>query len=290
MHTPVVVLVAPQVVRQNLAEMLPREVAVRVVRDEPVVIFVHVEQVVVLAVVDNLVLLDESRIDTTCPNLFEKRHINGSQMEVGMNDACQMLSCAVVLGTSLEGQNLAPIDGFENRSQVIEDPEEFPELVRREPGETHDVPFGNNHKVAGEECACARNHEKAVGFVHDMLRFFSLMSIDVAQQAITGGLRNLVTGILSLVVANVHVKSVHDGREILNDIVSAENGIVDIGLAFGYPNDNGVVLGNVQTVVLAEVQGVLVAGVHGSQDFFGNSLNMSAGVKSGQNTAYHVDV
>lgn len=288
-HTPVVLVVAAHVVRENLAEMLSREVAVRVVRDEPIVLVVHVEQVVVLAIVDNVMLLDESRIDTAFPYLLEKRHVDGGQMEVGVNDARQMLTCAVILGSSLKGQNLASIDGFENCSQVIEDPEEFFELVRREPGKAHDVPLGNNHKVAREECARAGNNEKAVGLVHDVLGLFGLVSIDVAQQAVTGSLGNIIAGILRLVITDVNIKSVHDGREVLDEVIGAENGVVNIGLAFGYPNDDWLVLGQIQSVVLAEEQGILVAGVHGFQDFIGNRLYVSAGVKPGQDVAYFVD-
>lgn len=289
MYTPVVLVIAPHIVRQNLTEMLSREVAVRVVRDEPIVIMVHVEQIVVFTVFYDILLLDKSRVDTTVAYLFEKRHLHRSQMEVSVNDAGQMLSCAVVLRTSLESQNTVPVNDFENASKVIEDMEEFPELVRREPSEAHDVPLGNDHKVAIEECASAGNHEKVVGFVHDVLRLFSLMVVDVAEQAVTGSLRNLVAGILSLVVAYIDVELVHDERKILDNIVSAEKGVVDIGIAFIYPNNDRVVLGQVQAVVPAEEQGILVAGIYGFEDFIRHSLDVRACVKSGQCATYRVE-
>lgn len=262
MNTPVVFFVASHVVRQNLTEMLSREVAVRVVRDEPVVVVVHVEQIVVLAVVDDILLFNECRVDTTLANLFEERHINGSQMEVSVNDAGKMLSCAVVLRTSLKGQNTRSIDYLKDASEVVEDLEEFLKFFRRKPGKAHDVPFGYNHKVTREECASARNNEKALSFVQDVLGIFCLTTVDVTKQTVAGGLGNLVAGVLSLVVAHIDIERVHNSREILDDIISAEDGRVDVGFTFVYPNDNRIVTGQGQTIVAAEVQCILVAGIY----------------------------
>lgn len=269
--------------------MLPREVTVRVIRDEPVVLLIHIQQVVVLAVIGDFLLFDESGRNAAAPNFFQKGHVNRSQVEVRMHNTGKVLSSAVIFGTGLECQNSASIDGLQNASHVVQDGEEFVELIGSEPGKAHDVPLGYDHKVAGEECACAGYNKETFGFVHNVLGLIRSTLVDVAQQAVARGRGNLIAGIFGTVIPNVYVAEVQDFGKVLDDIVRAQNGRRNIGLAVRQPNDNGVVLGPDHLVYGGEIQGVLVVRIYSCQDVVGNRFNAGAGVETGNGITDFLD-